>query len=123
MDRVRINVTKLALFAYHGVNDEEQRLGQRFYIDMSLIVAPVSATRSDRLEDTISYEDVIHCAEDALLEKKYRTIERAAYAVGSAIMEQFPTIQNLSVTVHKPSAPVAAIFDDVAVTVDFSRDG
>lgn len=123
MDRVRINVTKLALFAYHGVNDEEQRLGQRFYIDMSLIVAPVSATKSDRLEDTISYEDVIHCAEDAFLEKKYRTIERAAYAVGSAIMEQFPTIQNLSVTVHKPSAPVAAIFDDVAVTVDFSRDG
>ncbi|MFM8608543.1 MAG: dihydroneopterin aldolase [Hyphomicrobiales bacterium] len=123
MDRVRINVTKLALFAYHGVNDEEQRIGQRFYIDMSLIVAPVSATRSDRLEDTISYEDVIHCAEDAFLEKKYRTIERAANAVGSAIMEQFPTIQNLSVTVHKPSAPVAAIFDDVAVTVDFSRDG
>ena len=123
MDRVRINVTKLALFAYHGVNDEEQRIGQRFYIDMSLIIAPVSATRSDRLEDTISYEDVIHCAEDAFREKKFRTIERAAYAVGSAIMEQFPTIQNLSVTVHKPSAPVAAIFDDVAVTVDFSRDG
>ena len=123
MDRVRINVTKLALFAYHGVNDEEQRLGQRFYIDMSLIVSPVSATKTDRLEDTISYEDVIHCAEDAFLEKKYRTIERAANAVGSAIMEQFPTIQNLSVTVHKPSAPVAAIFDDVAVTVDFSRDG
>jgi dihydroneopterin aldolase len=123
MDRVRINVTKLALFAYHGVNDEEQRIGQRFYIDMSLIIASVSATRSDRLEDTISYEDVIHCAEDAFLEKKYRTIERAAYAVGSAIIEQFPTIQNLSVTVHKPSAPVAAIFDDVAVTVDFSRDG
>jgi len=123
MDRVRINVTKLALFAYHGVNDEEQRLGQRFYIDMSLIVAPVSATKSDRLEDTISYGDVIHCAEDVFLEKKYRTIERAANAIGSAIMEQFPTIQNLSVTVHKPSAPVAAIFDDVAVTVDFSRDG
>ncbi|MBW8618225.1 MAG: dihydroneopterin aldolase [Hyphomicrobiales bacterium] len=123
MDRVRINVTKLALFAYHGVNDEEQRLGQRFYIDMSLIVAPVLATKSDLLDDTISYEDVIHCAEDAFLEKKYRTIERAASAVGSAIMAQFPTIQNLSVTVHKPSAPVAAIFDDVAVTVDFSRDG
>ncbi len=123
MDRVRINVTKLALFAYHGVNDEEQKLGQRFYIDMALVVAPVAATRTDKLDDTISYEDVIHCAEDAFLEKKYRTIERAAYAVGDAIMGRFPTIQTLSVTVHKPSAPVAAIFDDVTVTVDFSRNG
>jgi dihydroneopterin aldolase len=123
MDCVRINVTKLALFAYHGVNDEEQKLGQRFYIDMALLVAPVAATRTDRLDDTISYEDVIHCAEDVFLEKKYRTIERAAYAVGDAIMGRFPTIQTLSVTVHKPSAPVAAIFDDVAVTVDFSRNG
>ena len=123
MDRVRINVTKLAIFAYHGVNDEEQKLGQRFYLDLNLVVAPVTATKTDRLDDTISYEDVIHCAEDAFLDKKYRTIERAASAVGSAIMERFATIHSLSVTVHKPSAPVAAIFDDVAVTVEFSRDG
>ena len=122
MDRIRIQVTKLALFAYHGVNDEEQKLGQRFYLDLAAVVSPVSATRTDRLDDTISYEDVIHCAEDAFLDRKYRTIERAAYAVGAAIMERFSKIESLSVTVHKPSAPVAAIFDDVAVTVDFKRD-
>lgn len=123
MDRIRITVTKLALFAYHGVNDEEQRLGQRFYLDLSLIVSSVTATETDRLEGTISYEDVIHCAEDAFQSAKFRTIERAANAVGRAVMDRFASIESLTVTVHKPSAPVAAIFDDVAVSVDFSRNG
>ena len=35
MDTILIKVTKLSLFAYHGVNDEEQRIGQRFYVDLA----------------------------------------------------------------------------------------
>ena len=123
MDTIRIAVKKLSIFAYHGVNDEEQRLGQRFYVDLDLSVAPVAATRTDKLADTISYEDVIHEVENVFKGQKFRTIERAARAVSDSVMSRFPTIISLSVTVHKPSAPVAAIFDDVAVTVDARRNG
>jgi dihydroneopterin aldolase len=38
-------------------------------------------------------------------------------------MGRFPTVETLTVTVHKPSAPVAAIFDDVSVTVEVRRNG
>ena len=122
MDTIRIRVTKLSLFAYHGVNDEEQRLGQRFYVDLDLEVAGVSATDTDRLEGTISYEDVIHAVSDVFLGQKFRTIERAAKAVADSVMARFEPIRRLIVTVHKPSAPVAAIFDDVAVSYEASRD-
>lgn len=123
MDTIRIAVKKLSIFAYHGVNDEEQKLGQRFYVDLDLAVSPVAATLTDKLADTISYEDVIHEVENVFKGQKFRTIERAARAVSDAVMKRFPTIISLSVTVHKPSAPVAAIFDDVAVTVDARRNG
>ncbi len=123
MDTIRINVTKLSLFAYHGVNDEEQRIGQRFYVDLALSVGQVTATQSDLLDGTISYEHVIHCVSDRFCGEKFRTIERAARAVSDAVMERFPTVEALTVTVHKPSAPVAAIFDDVAVTVEARRHG
>lgn len=123
MDTIRIAVKKLSIFAYHGVNDEEQKLGQRFYVDLDLAVSPVAATLTDKLADTISYEDVIHEVENVFKGQKFRTIERAARAVSDAVMQRFPTIISLSVTVHKPSAPVAAIFDDVAVTVDARRNG
>lgn len=123
MDTIRIAVKKLSIFAYHGVNDEEQKLGQRFYVDLDLSVSPVAATLTDKLADTISYEDVIHEVENVFKGQKFRTIERAARAVSDAVMKRFSTIVSLSVTVHKPSAPVAAIFDDVAVTVDARRNG
>ncbi len=122
MDKIRINVTKLSLFAYHGVNDEEQRIGQRFYVDLALTVGQVSATQTDLLDGTISYEHVIHAVSDVFCGTKFRTIERAARAVSDAVMARFPTIEALNVTVHKPSAPVAAIFDDVAVSVEAIRN-
>lgn len=81
MDTIRIAVKKLSIFAYHGVNDEEQKLGQRFYVDLDLSVAPVAATLTDKLADTISYEDVIHEVENVFKGQKFRTIERAARAV------------------------------------------
>jgi dihydroneopterin aldolase len=121
MDQIVINVTKLSLFAYHGVNDEEQRIGQRFYLDLVLSVSDVTATKNDLLDGTISYEHVIHCAADAFCSMKFRTIERAARAVSDAVMGRFPTVRALKVTVHKPSAPVAAIFDDVSVCFEATR--
>ena len=123
MSEINITVKKLSLFAYHGVNDEEQRIGQRFYVDLDLAVTGVTATDTDKLAGTISYEDVIHCVEHAFLSEKFRTIERAAKVVINAVMVKFPTIEFLKVTVHKPSAPVAAIFDDVAVTLEARRNG
>jgi len=122
MDKIRINVTKLSLFAYHGVNDEEQRLGQRFYVDLALTVGKVSATQTDLLDGTISYEHVIQEVSAVFCGEKFRTIERAARAVSDKVMARFSTIESLTVTVHKPSAPVAAIFDDVAVSVEAQRN-
>jgi len=106
MDRVRINVTKLALFAYHGVNDEEQKLGQRFYIDMALVVAPVTATRTDKLDDTISYEDVIHCAEDAFLEKNIARLNAPLMRWGMplwAVSPQFRRYRSRCINHPRPS--------------------
>lgn len=123
MDTILINVTKLSLFAYHGVNDEEQRIGQRFYVDLALRVGAVKATRTDALDDTISYEHVINEVSQTFCAVKHRTIERAAQVVADAVMRRFPTVETLTVTVHKPSAPVDAIFDDVAVIVEVRRNG
>jgi dihydroneopterin aldolase len=48
-------------------------------------------------------------------------LERAAGAVADAILAAFPKISALKVTVHKPHAPIAAIFDDVGVVLTRKR--
>ena len=51
----------------------------------------------------------------------YKLLERAAGAVADAILVAFSRIDAVKVTVHKPHAPIAAIFEDVGVVLTRTR--
>ena len=44
-----------------------------------------------------------------------------AGAVADAILAAFPRVSTIKVTVHKPHAPIAAIFDDVGIVLTRTR--
>ena len=71
----------------------------------------------------MSYSNVVATASKAFKDTNYKLLERAAGAVAEAILEGFPRIRTVKVTVHKPHAPIAAIFDDVGVVLTRSRQG
>ncbi len=118
-----IFVTGLLIHAHHGVMDHEEKVGQRFVIDMELALDLAPAARSDKLADTVSYSSIVEVATRAFATRNYRLVEAAAGAVAEAYLVAFPRIASWRVTVHKPHAPVAAIFADVGVTVLRQRHG
>ncbi len=116
-------VNGLALHAYHGVMPHEGKVGQSFKLDITLDIELDRASRSDRLADTISYDQVAAVASDAFCKQRYRLIEAAAGAVAQAILGKFERVSGVRVTVHKPHAPVAATFDDIGVSIYRARNG
>jgi dihydroneopterin aldolase len=96
-------------------------VGQRFVIDLELAVDLSESSRTDRLSDTVSYSNVVSTATAAFKNVNYKLLERAAGAVADAVMAAFPRIHAVKVTVHKPHAPIAAIFDDVGVVLTRTR--
>ncbi|MCP9626044.1 dihydroneopterin aldolase [Rhodopseudomonas palustris] len=116
-----IFITGLVLHARHGVMDHETEVGQRFVIDLELAVDLSESSRTDRLSDTVSYSNVVACATAAFKDANYKLLERAAGAVAEAILSTFPKIGAVKITVHKPHAPIAAIFDDVGVIITRTR--
>lgn len=119
----RIFVTGLVLHAYHGVGEDEGRIGQQFVVDLVIERELAAAARSDKLADTISYADLISITDKAFRSRRFRLVEAAAGAVADALLEQFNSIDRLTVTVHKPHAPISAVFADVGVTLVRSRRG
>src|SRR6195256_6267010 len=116
-----IFITGVVIHARHGVMKHETEVGQRFVIDLELSVDLAESSRSDRLADTVSYANVVATATAAFKDANYKLLERAAGAVADAVLAPFPRVSALKVTVHKPHAPIAAIFDDVGVTLTRSR--
>jgi 7,8-dihydroneopterin aldolase/epimerase/oxygenase len=113
----RVFVTGLALHAYHGVMQHEAKVGQTFKLDLVLDLDLSEASRSDRLAHTVGYDQVVDVAAKVFCAKRYRLVEAAAGAVADAVLEAFPPISAVRVTVHKPHAPIAATFEDVGVTL------
>jgi len=116
-----IFITGLVIHARHGVMEHETEVGQRFVMDLELYTDLSDSSRTDRLSDTVSYANVVATATAAFQNTNYKLLERAAGAVADAILTAFPRIHAVKITVHKPHAPIAAIFDDVGVVLMRSR--
>ena len=116
-----IFITGVVVHARHGVMEHETEVGQRFVIDLELFSDLSDASRSDRLADTVSYSQVVSTATAAFKNANYKLLERAAGAVADAILPAFPRIRAVKVTVHKPHAPIAEIFEDVGVVLTRNR--
>jgi dihydroneopterin aldolase len=117
----RIFISGLALHAYHGVMTHEAKVGQTFSIDLELTIDLSAAAKSDKVVDTVSYDKVVDCASRAFCAQRFRLIEAAAGKVADAVLAAFPRVQSVTVTIHKPHAPVAATFGDIGVTLVRSR--
>ncbi len=116
-----IFVKGLALHAYHGVLPYESKVGQTFKLDLTLTVDLDAASRSDKLRDTIDYGGLVSFVGETFRARPYKLIEAAAGSVADAILERYPAITEVAITIHKPHAPIAAAFDDVGVIISRAR--
>jgi 7,8-dihydroneopterin aldolase/epimerase/oxygenase len=118
-----VHVTGLALHAFHGVMEHEATVGQTFYIDLVLDIDLAQASHSDKIADTVGYDQVVDVASRTFCGQRYRLVEAAAGAIAEAVLTTFPAVTSVRVTVHKPHAPIAATFSDVGVTIVRKRQG
>jgi len=118
-----ITLAGMAFYAYHGLHDEEARLGQRFDVDVTVAVDLAKAGASDDYADTVGYDRLYKAVQGVVLGPRLNLIEALADRIARAVLAEFPTIRDTEVTVRKPGAPVPGIFDHVSVTVRRGRDG
>ena len=115
----RIFIRGLSLHAYHGVMPHEAKVGQTFTLDLDLEIDLSDAARSsDKVADTVSYDQVVAVARARRsLRRRFQLIEAAAGASPMRCWPTFPRVRTVAVTIHKPHAPIAATFSDVGVTL------
>ncbi|WP_018043611.1 dihydroneopterin aldolase [Methylobacterium sp. 88A] len=119
----RILVERIAVFAYHGLLEEEARIGQRFYISLDCRIDLRPAGLSDDMAKTVSYADLTEIVVRIATTRRFALIEALAEAIAAEILERFEGVDSIVVRVDKPSAPVPAVIDGVAISILRSRAG
>jgi dihydroneopterin aldolase len=117
----RIVIKGLQVFARHGVLPEENRLGQRFALDVTAFLDLRPAGQSDDYRQTVCYDALTKLVLETVTTRRFYLIEAAAESVAQALLAAFPSIQRVIVEIRKPAAAIDAVFDHVGVVIDRSR--
>lgn len=119
MSRTRdfIKVTNLKIYAYHGVFEEEKRIGQDFYINAKLYLDLHTPGKSDNLMQSLHYGDACHFIQKVFTEKKFDLIESACENLCQKLLLEYDKLMAVEVELQKPHAPIGLPFENVSVTM------
>lgn len=117
-----LTVRGIECFGHHGVLEFERREGQTFVIDLTLGLDTTPAAASDDLRDTVDYGSLVASVQAAVETDPVDLIETLAQRIAGVCLSD-DRVEWVSVTVHKPDAPIEATFADVALTITRRREG
>lgn len=112
----RVLIEGLTFFGYHGVRPEEQRLGQKFRVDVELTLDLGRAAASDRVADTVNYEEICRLVLEVGKGRRCNLVETLAERIAAVLLKAFPA-QEVLVRVKKTSPPFDGTLTAVGVEI------
>lgn len=114
----RGRVQALEVHARCGVSEEERALPQALLVDLAYVY---EARAADDASATVDYGALLEEAAWALEHEEFRLLEAGAGRIGERVLERFPAVREVAVTVTKPHVPVARTVAGVSVRTAFRR--
>jgi dihydroneopterin aldolase len=111
----------MVFYGYHGVRDEERKLGQRFIVNFSFETDSSHDTEIQKLEDTVDYTKVYAIIKNILENKKFKLLEKCANTILDRIMADFPELIKANIRIKKPSVAINGSLNSVEVEMERTR--
>lgn len=121
VEALHVRLHDLRFSAFIGVLEQERIVASDFLVNLDLTVTHArDAVFRDRLEATVDYAQVYTIVRN-LMHQRYQLIERAAGAIGQALLDEFSQIEQLTVDIRKVNPPMGAATTGASVCVTLSR--
>jgi 7,8-dihydroneopterin aldolase/epimerase/oxygenase len=111
----------MEFYGYHGVFPEENRLGQRFIVDLIAQVDLKKAGESDELKYSVNYGEIFQVCKEIVEGAPFKLVEAVAEKIAMEILKQFTLVTETTVKVIKPDPPIPGHYQSVAVEITRRR--
>ena len=118
LDTYMITFKNLAYFLNFGFLPEEQTLGQRIYIDVTVSLDSDKFACEDEIETVFDYRFIDDAVKSVIKEKRYKLLEHLAKKIAVNLFIS-DNIKNTSITIRKPSVPISEVLDYAEVSLTF----
>src|ERR1700761_5482066 len=106
-------------YGKHGFYPEEQLLGSRFVVDISVDFEPKGELLHDKLADTVNYEHLYELTY-AQMQTPRKLIESLCQAIIDDIVKHYPYVGRVSVTIKKLNPPMQGKVAHSSVTITYN---
>lgn len=111
-----ITLEEMVFRAYHGCYDLEQKVGNRFVVELRLTTELGEVAAEDAVEKAVNYLTVYEITRE-VMRHTCRTIEAVAQNIITAIREHYPQIVEVECRVAKVAPPLGGKVGRVSVTL------
>jgi 7,8-dihydroneopterin aldolase/epimerase/oxygenase len=112
----KIEIEGMAFYAFHGHFEEEQIVGNKFLVSISLETDTSKAEKSDNLHDALDYQIVYRIIKEQMEIKSY-LLENIASRIMNKLFETFNCIESATLKVSKINPPMGGQIQKVSITL------
>ncbi len=115
MDKILMN--QMTFYGYHGLFPEENKLGQRFIVDLEIELDLKKAGETDDMNESVNYGHIYDETKKVVEGQAKQLVEAVAEDIASTMLDTFQKVQAIKVKVIKPDPPIPGHYDSVAIEI------
>jgi dihydroneopterin aldolase len=112
-----IELKNMVFYAYHGVLEQERKVGNTFIVNLELFLNLQKAAVSDNLADTLNYAEVFALTK-AEMAIPSCLLEHVAGRIVQKIKQTFPQVEKVKIRLAKTKPPLVGEVEEAAVILE-----
>lgn len=116
-----IFIDQLHLYAFHGVMEQERRVGAEYTVFARVHYNINEALNSDDVADTLNYAELCAIVKEQMAQPS-KLLEHVAGRICKAIFDRFPQATAVDLKLTKLNPPMGADCSGAGVEVHFTND-
>ena len=115
-----LRLDNMEFYAYHGVLDEERKIGALYVVSLALELDVSAAMETDNLEHTIDYSRVYGLVKEQM-KIPSKLIEHAAGRIAKVLLECFDMLLRVEICLTKIRPPINADLPQSSITLKINQ--
>ena len=116
----KIYLDDMRFYAYHGVMEQERRVGGEYSVSLIVEADLTQAIGTDDVADTVNYAE-LYALVKREMDVPSKLLEHVAGRIGQSAMREFERITTLTIRVTKLNPPMGADCKGASVEIKMTR--
>ncbi len=116
----KVKIDNIRVYAHHGCLKEETAIGSEYRVDVCVNAELATASRSDRLSDTVDYVHINHIVKQEM-ETPSKLLEHVGQRIIDRIFKEIAIVDTAKVWVSKINPPIGGDVEKVTVVLKEKR--